>query len=316
MRFNFVNDLPQYQKVLIPLCRELTRRGHDIVWTNTRISTAQEMDGYMAVQDVAYRVPRPNKSPRFFINHGSSIIKDWDINFDIDYFLAPTKYWAESARAKQEANGNKYTISPPVGWPKIDSILELRDDIEERERIVSAFKLDKTQPIICFYPTYKKQRHDWSRLWERDYDIKTIVNILKTKTPNLFVLPHQMDDTGEFDNLDVRISRGYPDLNPRLFAMADIIVSDTSGAAFEACSIDTPVIMLNDINNPPTVSDNDKPVDFGPICDDTNLSHALDVFLSNPNWYGRERKHWREYMFGKCDGNDSKRIADYMESVL
>lgn len=314
MRINLIRDLPQYDEVLLPVCAELTARGHTVVWTNTRPTTERNVDAHLAVQDVAYKIPRTGKGIRFFINHGSSIAKSWGLNFDIDHFLAPTQYWSEAAVKKIQ--DYEYVVSPPVGWPKVDRVLGYATPANKQD-IITTFSLNPNRPIVCYYPTYKKSSAEFNPHWGRSYNAGELSRLLALRFTNLFVIPHQMDDTNEFVGLGtIRVTRAYNNFTMKLFAVADAIISDTSGCAFESCILDTPVVMVGDPNNPPRIEGTGPPIDFGPVCEPKDVPAAVETLLAKPDLYRKDRLDWREFIFGVCDGSSSRRVVDYMEEVV
>lgn len=314
MKINLIKDLPQYDGVLSPVCRELTARGHQVVWTQTNPSPDSDMDAYLAVQDVAYRGPRTGEGIRFFINHGSSCIKTWGLNFDLDVFIAPTEYWATRAVEKRDEYGQDYVVTEPLGWPKVDDILDRESDVESREKLFNLLRLQEGEPIVCFYPTYAKAQN-FNQDWGRKYLIRDVVNKLRFLTPNFIVIPHQMDDTKEFDNLGVKVYKGRDKLAKTLTPMADVIVSDTSGLAFECCATNQPVVLMAG-EEPPRIEGVGDIVDFGPHATVDTVEPIVKAFLKNPKWYTMQRRIWRDRVLGPCDGTATKLVVDHMEVVV
>ena len=102
MRIEIIYDLEMYQWLLNPIHDELIKRGHEVFKSKTRSDPKKpHCDGSIAIQNVAYKDADP-ASPRFFINHGSSASKSWNLNFPLDYFISPSPYWTKAAIRKKE----------------------------------------------------------------------------------------------------------------------------------------------------------------------------------------------------------------------
>jgi len=311
MIFELVYDLKMYQWLLNPIKQELERRGH-IAYKSQTISDGnvpKKCVGSLAIQDVAYKTKDLPTRPRFFMNHGSSASKYWDLNMPIDYFISPSEYWTKHAKKKRDENGYHYQIIGDLGYPRMDVIVDLMQRRDHfREKIRGLFG-DK--PIVVCFPTYKKPNK--SEPWIRSFDYGELVTKLD-KDYLVLVFPHQMDDTKEFENIltPEQIIKDYDLDRIAYFVAADVILSDTSGAAYEACGANLPIVLMDSVHKLESTGPN---VDFAPVATLDTVVDIIESQLQNPNEYAEKRKWWAEYILGPCDGNASSRIVDVLETI-
>lgn len=318
MKVNVIFDLQQYQWVLVPVLHELSERGHRPVVSYTYEDTEFDCDCSLAIQDVAWRKTNHIR-PRFFINHGVSATKSWALDMPIDYFIAQSDYWADRAEEMKKDHHRNYEVIRNTGWPKMDLLYQFKKDKEIlRNNIYEGMNLDKNKPLVLCFPTYKKNR-DYHESWERTVPYYEIYESIR-KYYNVLVFPHIMDDTGEFNNIfDAGRVITVHDIRRLHFqAAADIIVSDASGISYEACGIDTPVILLATDNNPtPRIEGLDvgEEVNMGNWVYHNELKDTIDEVLEtgNDEIWKATRKYWSDKYLGPVDGNAAKRIVDEME---
>jgi len=307
MRIEFIYDLDQYGFVLWPLEQEFKKHeGVEILVAKTR-SKHEDVNASIAMQNVAYDTPK-GKAKRFFINHGVST-KKWDINFKIDYFIAQSDYWADAMI------GKPFNTIKNTGWPKTDVWLALlRDKENTRKEIVQKYNLDPKKPIIACYPTYKKTKPKHGiPSWFRDFTFLECVNNIPADF-SLFVLPHQMDNTADFDDTGhaIKITADYSWNRLKIAIAADVIISDISGMAIEACLLNKPIILIGDPLNKEKFSLEANPakgvLNIGPIVQTQELKTCIESVLSADH-YSDGRKFWADKLLGPQDEKSCERIV-------
>lgn len=311
MRIEIVYDLDMYQWLLKPIHEELLKRGHEVEKARTRSDPKRgPCDGSIAIQNVAYENSDPAR-PRFFINHGSSASKSWGLNMPIDYFVSPSPYWTRQAKIKKEKNGHAYQVIGDFGYPRMDVLVDALGRKKNTRALMKELYSVDDRPLVLCFPTYKKPGME--EAWLRSFDYRELVKRLDPHY-NLVVCPHQMDDTGEFENIlqPWQVFRSFDIDRLLLFAAADVIVSDTSGAAYEACGLDIPVVLTEGVHK---LEAKHQEVDLGPVAELDNVAEAIDSQLRNPKEYRARREFWAEYILGPCDGKASARIVDALEAI-
>lgn len=313
MVIEFIYDLAQYSWVLKPIERVLKNLGHTIITSKT-YGVPQEKSGCecsLALQNVAYH-RKGGARPRFFINHGSSASKGWDLKLPIDFFIAQSPYWFKRAQMLKEKHGHTFSIlGGNVGYPRMDVLVPYLANKETLQaQIRKAHNLHDGPIVVCF-PTYKKavvKNSSTVGRWTRLFDYRQVLASIDSNKYNVFVAPHIMDTTKQFDAVPRgRIIREHTERRLILFATADAIISDTSGAAYEAAGLDIPVILTEGIHKLAHSAQED--VTLGPVSKLQDLTKTLDQMMQDPTWFSKEREYWKNYIIGPVDGHASDRIA-------
>jgi UDP-N-acetylglucosamine 2-epimerase len=97
-----------------------------------------------------------------------------------------------------------------------------------------------------------------------------------------------------------------------LFAASDVIISDTSGAAYEACGLDIPVVLMGGTHK---LEAKYQTVDLGILATLDDIIEKIDSQLHNPKQFQNKREFWADYILGPCDGFASERIVEALEKI-
>lgn len=210
-----------------------------------------------------------------------------------------------------------------VGNPRFDPYFEGRLDSNVIKEINK--KLDKTKKTVLFLPT-------WGDLSSSTKYMTALVNL--TKKYNVIYKPHHMTtirDADSLNNIDESIIYygSLPDvldLGPYLYKVADVVVSDMSGAIFDALYCDKPVVLLFDSNfdyiNHKKADEFSLEINrtdcIGPVVKNINLlSDAVSSVLSNNNFYVEKNKKLVKEVFykkGGCSELAHKAITSYLSN--
>lgn len=323
MRINIIFDLEMYKWVLVPVMEELARRGHTPIISYAHEDTKIEADVSLGIQDVAWRGIEKVR-PRFFINHGASATKEWDLRMDIDYFIGQSAYWTNTLLEKMNCYPYKYNVISGTGWPKMDLLHQFRKDKEIiKSNIYAHLNLPKKPMVLCF-PTYKKNigpggPDNMEKPWVRTEKYYDIYETLR-KDYNVFVFPHEMDDTPEFNFIPEkdRVVKTHDVRRLHFHAAADLVVTDASGISFETAGMDIPMVLMSPNGEIATLegkSDGLK-VDMGPWVKMNGLKEAVAEQIRHPELYADRRAFWSDYILGPVDGHVAARIVDEMEKIV
>lgn len=309
MNINLIYDLTQYNSVLDGIKQEFNKRNIIPYESHTYPIRGTSIDMSLAIQDVAYRGNRIADEVRFFINHGASATKKWAINFDIDCFISPSQWWEDSLRGM----GSEVDIMSNVGWPKNDLLFAHASEEAKKvsKEFIQAFYGLDDRPIIHIFPTYKKS--GWGSdtpKWARDFSYAKVYKALSEKY-NVFVSPHQMDNTSEFNDIPRhKMLTGFNIQRVLAMAGADVIITDTSGICYEAAGMDCNVILLGDNHR---LQGDGEEVDIGPRV--TSLE-TIDFLLQDleglKSHYKKRRQYWSDKILGPVDGRCCERIVSGM----
>jgi len=146
-----------------------------------------------------------------------------------------------------------YGNAKMVGNPKFDSWFKSEFDTQETEKLRS--QLDKRKKTILFTPTYG--------VLSAQKDLYFLLNRI-TKDYNIIVKFHQntflfeKDIVGKYKRSQMHIASDIDDILS-LFKIADVVISDNSGALFDALLADLPIlsidnVMRNNLNDSPETS--------------------------------------------------------------
>ena len=313
MNFRIQYDLKQYEGAASPVEEELRRRGHGRV--------------RRGLADVSIQIQNPRRwhhvsGDVYWIMHGVSCTKDWRIPQALSSrrrkcvktmrFISPAPYWTEVVNAHPHC-GKRFTVSE-TGWPKTDILVGLNRERDSfRNKIIKNFNLDD-KPIIAYFPTWTAKVH--ARREESDPNI--ICNILKDY--NVLFCGHQREPrniVSLFKKCDASVwESGIAKLE--IMIAADMIITDTSSVAYEACIVPNRSVVLLDNQSDPyylNIKNNKegKFLDLGPRAYLSNLKEVVDYHIVHPEDYQLRRDYWMNYVLGATDGKCASRIVDLME---
>lgn len=206
-----------------------------------------------------------------------------ELNADYDCVLVAShhgKRWLDKVGVRAEV----------VGYPKLDDAFNGRLD---RASARSLLGLPADAPVVLYAPTFDKlctvEQHGpaFSQL---DPSLQLV---LQTHPVQPLAEPRR------FDGLDGRFHRIHPDdCGVEALVAADVVVTDYSGVAFEACAVDTPVVLLDQAGLAETDDVERRVRDFGErVLDPADLPGAVDRALADPRRFSERRAHWREQYF-------------------
>lgn len=348
---NLVYDLTQYRLCLDPIRDECVKRGHGVQGSKSGPSK-QKVDCSIMIQ--APGPVQGTQRPRVFIQHGLSCLKGWDNNQPVDYMITPAPYWTEelSRRQKADARRKPYKIIGDLGWPRMDvwyKYLQKRELCVKRVR--ERHQLD-TRPIVVYFPTYAGGGHstrpvrvdDVFHLLSSHYNVfvgphqmeggtrqeeymKGLSLAVRSPGPDCRLLLYrdlQADAKYYLEDLprSVNPDKWEASVHQRIEYMvaADALVGDISGTVFEYLSTGKPLILIDKPEDPAYFHLNHKEsnqvFDAPHKATMQNLVMTIDKALANPEDLADRRAYWKEFVVGPVDGQCSKRIVDFLETLF
>lgn len=314
MNFRIQYDLQQYEGAASPVEAELKRRGH------TRVMGS--------IADVSIQIQNPRRwhnvsGDVYWIMHGVSCTKDWVIPQALYgrrrkcvkrmHFISPAPYWTEVVKSHKHCR-RRYSVHE-TGWPKTDilaGLLKKRESL--RRKIRKNFNLDD-KPIIGYFPTWTAQVH----AQREELDPQVICDLLKDY--NVLLCGHQREPDKVktlFRGCDASVwESGLPKLE--ILIAADMIITDTSSVAYEACIVpNRSIVLLDNKDDPYYLNIKNKKegkfLDMGPRAYISNLKEEVDYHINHPEDYQLRRDYWKNYVLGASDGKCASRIVDLMEA--
>lgn len=327
MKVLTVFDLTQYQFVLHPINEELTRRGHTVVHTKEH----RGIDATIGIQSPSGWTHAAGHV--FWLSHGISCTKGWGLPASIraghagkasknnkepwlgTHWAVPAPYWTQAAERREF--GDKYT-SHLVGWTKTDVLVDLNNRRHEiREEVFKHMKWDPDKPLIGYYPTYQGGGH----ARRKSVDPEAVCARLRGPY-NVACVGHQMEGTGARSLFKKVVDSVWTAglLKLKIFAAADLIITDVSSMAYESCVFDRPILLLDNPDDPAYLHQEHciaRPtIDMGPAVVLEGLPWAVEHHLNHPSHYAERRRFWQEYVLGQVDGKCAARLADAIENAV
>lgn len=213
-----------------------------------------------------------------------------------------------------------------VGLPKMDPVINGEYD---HKKILSELGLNENKKTVLYAPTYKPTSL---------YDLKDEI-FKATRDYNLIIKLHHYSWMGKYANrnqsrlIKQRISKyDHAVLMPRdsynilpLFAVADTIISEASGAISEFL-ITGKVGIIYDLDNKKMKHSDDEPLllhdsqfldnSFIHINAPSLLKGAIEQAVNPSLERLKNIKYDKEKYFGVCDGKASARIKNIIDDIL
>jgi len=317
--------LPHHLAAMDEVVSELKKRNHQVVYTSW--DPANRKGARFAPRFNANHIPTgadctlvafgPAKEhkiahPCFLIPSSCQIANnDPPMNHSmIEYGLIPGQ--AHYDHYKEAVNPHTKPIL--IGWPKVDRIINNKNNTKFKEEIIKKHKLDPKKPIVAFAPTYNvpvwKIQPNSASHWAKDVyrELKDITNVI--------FLIHELDDWKGNESLP-NIIRDPNKCNYMLGS--DMLIGDRSGIMCEFLLLDRPMIHLW------TKKDKDEwphnlwrdpkreSIQYGSRISILEIRKTVEEYFANPKKDSDLREYWRNKIFHKPDGKTAHRIVDVLE---
>lgn len=267
-----------------------------------------------------------------YCTHGGCTFKNVkgliNVPGNVDYILSSSKNY-------DPYMCSNYSIPYPnnrmlhIGFPSNDELFNYRNN--ELCKITKR----KFKKVILWMPTFRK-----SKFGRKDCDtdlplgIPVIDNIEKLNSLNLLLESldcglvikfHPMQDMSsvkqcnKFNNIFMLDARKTKELNVdiyRLMACCDALVSDYSSSAYSYLMLDRPLgFVLSDLNEYKlgfSVDGIDRFLTGKKIYSYSDFVQFIKDVAEGNDTYGAKRKALLNWMYEYCDGNASKRLAEFL----
>ena len=170
------------------------------------------------------------KGRYIYIEHGLGAMKYYTYKYSFFHEASLLFYPGEVFKRKMKAINPEFKNGLLGGYPKMD---ELFNQKINKEGLCLKYNLKKEAPIVLFAPS-------WGGKYSSDSGINNIKYFKNIK--NLIVVPHPADYSVAKKTKAIIPSK---DENINQFIhLADVVVSEVSSVAAEACLLDKPVVQL------------------------------------------------------------------------
>lgn len=269
-----------------------------------------------------------------YVEHGLGAMKYYTYKYDFFHNADLLFYPGDVFKRKMESINPRFKNGLLGGYPRMD---ELYNQKINREKICQKFGLKPEHPIILFAPSWggKYSKHSGIN------NIKYLKNI-----ENLIVVPHPAD-YGKAKNTSAIIPDKDENIN-QFISLADMIISEVSSVAAEACLLDKPVIQLVLDSYPGCFPEKDKRKEKGWIkekelekensidrthrpfkipfidedwilghtCKPEDIKETIKIALKEKEKYKDIRKYWADQSCYGFDGKICERITKMMIHFL
>ena len=194
-----------------------------------------------------------------------------------------------------------------VGYPKLDDAFNGRIDRRTaRERL----GLPSDRPVVAYLPTFG-EGCSAERFREAIGELPAEVEVVLQLHPVSYI-----GELHRFAGYPPRVRWiGEQDATIATLIAADVVVTDYSGAAFEACALDRPVVLLDDPALPQTEDVERQYRDFAPrVCEPAGLRAAVEQALAHGEQFAERRAHYRERFF-EHHGQGGRRAAEALRGL-
>jgi len=311
---------PYAYGILEPLCEELLGQGHRVVWFITPnlendfpfrgkypfTGSIEEICKFRsdAIFAPGNEVPHWLRGVKVQIFHGFAGEKKghFRIRHYFDLYLTQGPYFTQ--RFNKLAQKHADFMVTETGWSKFDRLYDPKSDDSGLKNII--LKKYGARKVVLYAPTFSPS------LTSANYAHDAVVSL--TRDSNLFLLVKFHDLT------DARIVERYrqslgtnnnaeiindTNILPSLIA-SDLMISDTSSAAYEFFLLDKPVITINSRSHN---------IRWTNITDPTELDQTVKSVLEHDPGAG-QRKWFRDNYHPYTDGRSSLRVIEATENFI
>jgi len=269
-----------------------------------------------------------------YIEHGLSPMKYYTYKYDFFHRATLLFYPGEVFKRKMEKINPNFKNGLLGGYPKIDSLLEIKINKTE---LCHKYNLDELKPIILFAPSWGGKRNKNAGI----HNAKYLQNI-----KNLIIIPH---------SADYQLAKKYKAIVPKegsindFLQLSDIIISDVSSVLAEASIIGKKVIQLilstypgcfpekdkrkdgiwvaeeiikyeeentNRIKRPFKIPYLDEDWDFGNSSKPENVEKTIESTVKSINELRPLQQKWKEQSCYKPDGKTSERMTKMITQFI
>ncbi len=235
----------------------------------------------------------PGLKVQIFHGLGEEKHGHYRLNGLFDMYCTPGPFITDKFKNKNK-NG-KYIIRE-TGWPKLD-VITTRENFNS-----SIFGNDF--PTILYAPTFSKKLTSAYKLFD-------VIKSLQKLNYNWLVKFHELMDTAlvkQYEMLESDNFRIVTDHNIlQNMSESDILLTDTSSAAYEYLLFDKPIITFN------AKTRVDKGIN---IFSSLDLEGALIRALNDPDEFKENRLFYRDELHPYNDGKSSERILNAVSNIL
>lgn len=305
--------------ILKPLNDELINQDHTVIWyvpikikdkfpfkdSTNYTSNIQEIHDFN--NDVIIvpgnEVPYYLKGVKVQIFHGLAGEKKghFRIRKYFDLYLTQGPYFTD--RFKKLATKYKDFDVIETGWPKLDTLFQLKDSyVEEKQKILDNHKAKR---IVLYAPTFSPSLTSALALKDEILKIADQETVLLIKFHDLMdkkIIEEYKELTQ--NNANVKIIEDNNII--KYLILADLMISDTSSVVYEFLLLNKPVI---------TYKTNSKHIKWLDINSPGDLLKSYQNILKNDP-FSDERKWIIDNYHPYTDGQSSKRIIDTLTTYI
>lgn len=270
-----------------------------------------------------------------YVEHGLGAMKYYTYKYKFFHLADLLFYPGEVFKRKMSVINPAFNNGLLGGYPKIDDLLSMKID---RKSLLKKYKLNNTNPVILFVPTWGgKKNKNWGIRNARYFN----------NLPNVIIVPHS-SDYPLAQKFDAVIPDEKSNVN-ELIHLADIVVSDISSVLAEAALLGKPIIQIeletypgcfpskdsrkNDTwieqsileKEEENAKKNYRPFKIAYLDEDwilgrttkpENLDFAITQTLENPDEYTEQMSYWVSQSCWKADGKTCERMEKMISHFM
>ena len=305
--------------ILIPISKELQKRGHSYIWyiSEHLISefplkdesyTTQISDLKAFVPDAIF-VPG-NEVPHFLrgvktqVFHGLAGEKKghFRIRDYFDLYLTQGPFFTQRFQELQEQKKDFTVIE--TGWPKLDVYGKEAHKYEaEKKEILAANKATK---IVLYAPTFSPS------LTSAPYLLEEIKRLASNKAYVILIKFHDLMAQEQIDayrKLAAEVENIHFESEKNIIKyllISDLMISDTSSVVYEFLLLDKPVLTFKNFS---------KNIQWEDIKEYTGLSEKVENIFQKDLFKEKRRAIFRDY-HPFNDGRSAERMVDAVDQFI
>lgn len=208
-----------------------------------------------------------------------------------------------------------------VGLAKFDSFLS---GISKNEAAAS-MNLNPHKPTLFYAPTTQKWHASHSRIppfWSHLISLASRYQILVKPHPSFFLSPEEASKYAFFKNTPIHLVTDPICSLEQCLKVSDIVISDASGAVYEAAAADKPIILIeNEMNAAEVLSKKQGVIyhyrDLGIRVNTLDqLVPAIERSLAMPEAFKEKRREYADLFLSYRDQTASKRTAEAIHQYI